>query len=62
MHEFIKKKQISFNDLLDNKETIQDFINYLYLNKLEFSKTKLAQILKISQASLYRKIKMAKGE
>ena len=62
INEFIKKKQISFNDLLDNKETIQDFINYLYLNKLEFSKTKLAQILKISQASLYRKIKITKGE
>lgn len=62
INEFISNKKILLSELLSNKNLIQEFINYLYSNQIEFSKTQLSQILKISQANLYRKIKIAKGE
>lgn len=61
LSEFMKKENISFNRLKNDKILIQKLINYLVLNQIEFPKKQLAELLNISIATLYRRINLAKG-
>ena len=54
LKDFLLKHKIDFNDIKYNKNYIIKFIEYLNLNNYKFSKKKIAEILKISRATLYR--------
>ena len=52
LNDFLLKERIDFQDI--NKNDTKKFICYLIANEYKFSKKGIAEILKISRATLYR--------
>ena len=57
LDKFLKQENICLNQLRKKENLIEKFISYLNSKKYNYSKQELADILKISRATLYRKIK-----
>lgn len=56
LNHFLSKEGISFQEIRENKIFIQKFIAYLISNQYQFSKKELAETLKISRATFYRRL------
>ena len=57
LDKFLKQENICLNQLRKKENLVEKFISYLNSKKYNYSKQELADILKISRATLYRKIK-----
>lgn len=57
LEEYLNKKNLNIDKIKKDSFEIKKFIAYLISNEYEFTKTKLADILKISRTNLYRKLK-----
>lgn len=53
---FLIREKINLSEIRKNKMLIQKFIKHLNSNQHEFSKIEIAQILKISRTTLYRRL------
>lgn len=61
LNKFLNQENINFNQVKSEKNNIlKKFISYLNSNNYEFSKQELADIFKISRATLYRQIEKVK--
>lgn len=59
---FLRQENICLNQLKEEKNLLEKFISYLNSKNYEYSKQELANILGISRATLYRKIKKVKAK
>lgn len=57
LEQFLKEQKLQFKNMRYNAIIIKKFISYLTLNGCQFTKTELAEALKISRASLYRRLR-----
>lgn len=57
LEEYLKNKNLDMDQIKKDSFEIKRFIAFLISNEYEFTKTKLADILKISKTNLYRKLK-----
>ena len=56
LNQFLLKNRIKLKEIQKNQILMQKFIAYLISNQYKFSKTELAEALKISRATLYRRL------
>lgn len=56
LEEFLKIKNLRFNQIQKNSLLIKEFISYLISKEYLFTKKDIAQALNISRASLYRRL------
>ena len=57
---YLEIEKIDLEEIKTNKKQLIKFLKYLKINNLKYSKLELANILEISKATLYRKIKQVK--
>ena len=57
---YLEIEKIDLEEIKTNKKQLIKFLKYLKINNLKYSKPELANILEISKATLYRKIKKVK--
>lgn len=62
LDKFLTQENICLNQLRKKENLFEKFISYLNSNKYNYSKQELADILEISRATLYRKIKKVKAK
>ena len=62
LDKFLKQENICLNQLRKKENLVEKFISYLNSKKYNYSKQELADILEISRATLYRKIKKVKAK
>ena len=62
LDKFLKQENICLNQLRKKENLLEKFISYLNSKKYNYSKQELADILEISRATLYRKIKKVKAK
>jgi len=56
LNQFLIQKGKSLSEIKKDKKLLQQFVEHAKLNQWKFSKVELANILKISRATLYRKL------
>lgn len=57
LKQFLEESQFEFENIRENPIIIKKFMAYLISNGYSFTKTELAQVLKMSRVSLYRRLK-----
>ncbi len=57
LKQFLEESQFKFENIRENPIIIKKFMAYLISNGYSFTKTELAQVLKMSRVSLYRRLK-----
>lgn len=57
LENYFSKEKVTLEQLKKDKKALKDFLKYLNLNNYKFSKQELADILEISRATVYRKIR-----
>lgn len=57
LKQFLEESQFKFENIRENPIIIKRFMAYLISNGYSFTKTELAQVLKMSRVSLYRRLK-----
>ncbi len=57
LKQYLEENQFKFENIREDTIMIKKFIAYLISNEYSFTKTELAQTLKMSRTSLYRKIR-----
>ncbi len=57
LESFLKKEETTLLEVRKSNQLIQKFINFLNSNPYKISKSDIAQMLQISRATLYRKLK-----
>lgn len=62
LDKFLNQENICLNQLRKKENLLEKFISYLNSKKYNYSKQELADILEISRATLYRKIKKVKAK
>lgn len=57
LKQFLEENQLAFEKIRENPRIIKKFMAYLISNGYSFTKTELAQVLKMSRVSLYRRLR-----